>query len=61
MEQYLDAGDLMKVLKVGRSTAYQLFHRDDFPVSRIGKKLLVSESALAAWMERGGTEQKGGE
>lgn len=59
MEQYLDAQDLMRVLKISRSTAYALLHRADFPTASIGRKLLVSESALATWMNRGGTVDKG--
>ena len=58
MDRYLNAKEVMDVLKVGRSTVYALLNRNDFPVSRIGKRILVSETALREWMSRGGTEQR---
>ena len=57
-ERYYDPKDLMEVLKIGRTTSYQLFNREDFPKTRIGRKMLVSESALARWMANGGTQQQ---
>ena len=55
MDRYLNAKQVMDVLGVGRSTVYALFHREDFPTVRIGKRVLVSEAALAAWAMQGGT------
>lgn len=46
---------IMDVLKVGRSTVYALLNRNDFPATRIGKRILVSETALHEWLEAGGT------
>lgn len=59
MERYLNAKELMLALGVGRSTVYALLNRSDFPASRIGKRILVSETALREWMARGGTKQEG--
>lgn len=58
MDKYLTAKEVMDVLKVGRSTVYALLNRNDFPASRIGKRILVSETALREWLARGGTEQR---
>lgn len=58
MDRYLNAKEVMDVLKVGRSTVYALLNRSDSPASRIGKRILVSETALREWMARGGTKQE---
>lgn len=58
MERYLDAKAIMSALGVGRSTVYALLKREDFPASRIGKRIVVSETALREWLARGGTEQR---
>ena len=58
MDRYLNAKEVMDVLNVGRSTVYALLNRSDFPASRIGKRILVSESALREWLARGGTVQR---
>ena len=59
MDRYLNAKEVMDMLKVGRSTVYALLNRSDFPASRSGKRILVSETALREWMARGGTKQEG--
>lgn len=58
MDRYLDANELMHILNVGRSTVYSLLKRPDFPSSRIGKRIVVSETALRDWMAQGGTERR---
>ena len=58
MEKYLDAKAIMSVLGVGRSTVYTLLKRKDFPASRIGKRIVVSETSLREWMAQGGTERR---
>ena len=57
--RFLTAREVMKKLSIGRSTVYALFHRADFPSTRIGKKILVSEQALEEWLARGGTQPRG--
>ena len=58
MERYLNAKDLQTTLKVGRSTVYALLKRRDFPATRIGKRIVVSETALREWLANGGTQQR---
>ena len=56
MEKLLSAADLEK-MGIARSAVYALFGRDDFPTVHIGRRLFVTESALCAWFEKGGTAQ----
>ena len=55
MDKYLNAKQIMATLNIGRSTVYALLKRQDFPAVRIGKRILVSETALREWLEAGGT------
>lgn len=57
---YLSVEQLMKVLGVSRCTAYALTKRSDFPASRIGRRIVVSETALQEWLSRGGTAADSG-
>ncbi len=41
-----------KLLGVSRQTAYNLIHRADFPVLRIGKRVLIPRKQLEVWMDR---------
>lgn len=42
----LSARDLAELLGISRSAAYALFHREDFPTLKIGRRLLVTHDAL---------------
>ncbi len=57
MERYLNAKEVMQMLKISRSTVYALLKREDFPAAHIGRRIVVSETALREWIERGGTAQ----
>lgn len=59
--KYLNVSDLQSVLGVGRSTAYSLMRRADFPATHLGRKVVVEASALDAWAARGGTVTRDGE
>lgn len=46
---------------ISRGTMYDLCHRSDFPVVRIGRRLLISMPGLQAWLEQqaaGGKDEK---
>ena len=43
-------GDLQKVLRIGRVTAYELVRREGFPTLRLGKKILVNADMLKEWL-----------
>lgn len=51
----LTVKELMKELKVGRSTAYKLVRTKGFPVSKAGKTILIPYAKLIEWLENGGT------
>lgn len=44
--------EMSERLGVGRSMAYQLARRDDFPTIRLGRKMLISTQGLEAWVEK---------
>jgi len=46
---YLTPKDLSDRFKIKKQKSYELFHREDFPSIRIGRKLLVREDKLEAW------------
>lgn len=55
MVKYLSVDQVAEALSIGRSTAYLLFRRPDFPAIKLGHRLLVSENALESWLAAGGT------
>ena len=48
-----------KLLGVSRQTAYLLTRREDFPVLRIGRRILIPRKQLEAWMDRNVTGTEG--
>lgn len=48
--EMLSAGDLVN-MGFSRAIAYQLFHREDFPTVRIGKRLFVRRDRLIQWLD----------
>ena len=57
ISKLLTAREMMEALRIGKTAAYELLNREDFPTVRIGRKLLVPEAALAEWISKGGTAQ----
>jgi excisionase family DNA binding protein len=47
----LDVRGAMALLKVGRSTVYQLAGRNEIPHRRVGSQLRFSRAALLRWLE----------
>lgn len=58
MEKYLSVKEIMENTGLGRSTVYAMFQIPGFPVTRVGKRILVSERALTEWFNKGGTSAK---
>lgn len=48
----LTVEEAAKILKMGKSSVYELTHRIDFPVIRDGRKVRIPYSALINWIER---------
>lgn len=49
-----------EVLGVSRPTVYTLIHRADFPVFKIGNRVLVSVDGLRRWVEAQAAREEGG-
>lgn len=49
---YLGPLEAQVYLGIGRSLAYQIFNRPDFPAIRLGRKLLVRVDRLDAWIDQ---------
>ncbi len=55
---FLNAEMMAKVLGVSSSSGYELMHEADFPVLKVGNRLLVPKEKFIRWVEnhtQGGT------
>ena len=48
---FLNAGMVAKVLGVSPSSSYELMHEPDFPVLRIGNRMVVPKGKFIRWVE----------
>lgn len=55
---FLNAAMVAKVLGIAPSSSYELFHEADFPVLKIGNRMVVPKENFAQWVEQ---HTKGGE
>ena len=55
---FLNAATVAKVLGVAPSSAYELMHETDFPVLKIGNRLVVLKEKFIHWVEQ---HTKGGD
>ncbi len=55
---FLNAAMVAKVLGIAPSSAYELMHETDFPVLKIGNRLVVPKKKFAEWVEQ---RTKGGD
>ena len=46
----LTVPEVAKRLRIGRTSAYQLCARPDFPALRVGGQIRVAEDALQRWL-----------
>lgn len=53
---FLNARTVAQVLGVSISTAYELMHKQSFPVLRVGSRMVVGREQFLRWTE----EQSGG-
>lgn len=53
---FLNAKTVAQVLGISMAGTYELLHREDFPVVKIGSRLVVPKEKFLAWVE----EQAGG-
>ena len=55
---FLNAETVAKVLGIAPSSSYELMHEADFPVLKIGSRIVVPKEKFVAWVEQ---HTKGGE
>ena len=55
---FLNAAIVAKALGVAPSSAYELMHEADFPVLKIGNRIVVPKEKFVVWVEE---HTKGGE
>lgn len=48
---YMTVADVKNYLNISQAAAYELTHRQDFPVSRIGGSIRIPRDAFLAWVE----------
>ena len=56
---FLNATTVAKVLGVSPSSGYELMHEPDFPVLKVGSRMVVPKEKFVEWVSRhtqGGTE-----
>ena len=49
---FLNADMVAKVLGVSPSTGYELMHEKDFPILKIGNRIVVPKEKFIAWVEQ---------
>lgn len=55
---FLNAATVAKVLGISPASSYELMHEADFPVLKVGNRLIVPKEKFVAWVEQ---HTKGGE
>lgn len=49
---FLNASMVAKVLGVSPSTGYELMHEKDFPILKIGNRIVVPKEKFITWVEQ---------
>ena len=49
---FLNAATVAKVLGISPSSGYELMHETDFPVLKIGSRLVVPKEKFAEWVSQ---------
>ena len=49
---FLNAATVAKVLGVSPSSGYELMHEPDFPVLKIGNRMVVPKEKFVEWVSR---------
>ena len=55
---FLNAAMVVKVLGIAPSSSYELLHEADFPVLKVGSRIVVPKEKFIQWVEQ---HTKGGE
>ncbi len=49
---FLNADTVARVLGVSPSTGYELMHEKDFPVLKVGSRMVVPKAEFIAWVKK---------
>ena len=49
---FLNAAIVAKVLGIAPSSAYELMHETDFPVLKVGSRMVVPKEKFIEWVEQ---------
>ena len=49
---FLNASMVAEVLRVSPSMGYELMHEKDFPILKIGNRIVVPKEKFIAWVEQ---------
>lgn len=49
---FLNVAMVAKVLGVSPSSGYELMHEEDFPVLRVGSRMVVPKEKFVEWVEQ---------
>lgn len=49
---FLNAQTVAKVLGVSPSSGYELMHKNDFPVLKVGSRMVVPKEKFMEWVEK---------
>lgn len=50
-QQFMTISDVKEYLNISQSAAYELTHRKDFPVCRVGGSIRIPSEAFYKWVE----------
>lgn len=48
----MDARDISNYLRVNVNKAYHLFHREDFPSMKLGKRYIIPKNKFLEWLDK---------
>lgn len=51
-KNYLTVADIKSYLCISTTAAYELTHRNDFPVCRLGSSIRIPTQLFLAWVEK---------
>lgn len=49
---FLNAEMIAKILGIASSSAYELMHQKDFPMLKVGTRMLVAKDKFREWIEK---------
>ena len=50
LPRYMNCDQVAEYLGVSRTSVYELFHSDGFPLLRVGRRIIVASEDLLKWI-----------